>query len=192
MFQALNELRRIASVPESLSDGEICSPKLGILLDSLVEAVENGHKVVVFFNYIAGIELVSEKLDEAGIDFSCMTGSTRDRKSIVERFQNDPRCMVLLMTLKTGGVGLNLTAADTVFIFEPWWNKAAEEQAVNRLHRFGQKANVLSYSIITRNTIEEKIQILQQQKTELFNGLISNDSSSVKQLTEEDINFILA
>lgn len=191
MFQALNELRRISSVPESLSDGNIKSPKLNILLDSLYDAVENGHKVVVFFNYIAGIELVGDRLNEYGIDFTCMTGSTHDRKGVVERFQNDPKCKVLLMTLKTGGVGLNLTSADTVFIFEPWWNKAAEEQAINRLHRFGQKSNVLSYSIITRGSIEEKICLLQQQKAELFEGLIGSDSSSSKQLSEEDINFIL-
>ena len=87
---------------------------------------------------------------------------------------------------------MNLTAADTVFIFEPWWNKAAEEQAINRLHRFGQKAKVLCYSLITQNTIEEKIRLLQQQKAELFAGLIGNDASSTKQLTEEDIQFILS
>ncbi|MBQ8520082.1 MAG: DEAD/DEAH box helicase, partial [Bacteroides sp.] len=192
MFQALNELRRIASVPESMSNGDITSPKMNTLIDMLTDAVSNGHKVVVFFNYIAGIELVSEKLDEAGIDFACMTGSTHDRKGVVERFQNDPKCKILLMTLKTGGVGLNLTAADTVFIFEPWWNKAAEEEAINRLHRFGQKAKVLCYSLITQNTIEEKIRLLQQQKAELFAGLIGNDASSTKQLTEEDIQFILS
>ena len=191
MFQALNELRRIASIPESLSDGHIKSPKLDLLTDTLLEAVANGHKVVVFFNFIAGIEELSERLDANGVDYACMTGSTRDRKSIVERFQNDPQCRVMLMTLKTGGVGLNLTAADTVFIFEPWWNKAAEEQAINRLHRFGQKAKVLSYSLITQQTIEEKIQLLQQQKAELFEGLIGADSSSSKHLSEDDINFIL-
>jgi len=191
MFQALNELRRIASIPESLSDNRIKSPKLDLLTDTLLEAVANGHKVVVFFNFIAGIEQLSERLDQNGIDYACMTGSTRDRRSIVERFQNDPQCRVMLMTLKTGGVGLNLTAADTVFIFEPWWNKAAEEQAINRLHRFGQKAKVLSYSLITQQTIEQKIQLLQQQKAELFEGLIGADSSSSKQLSEEDINFIL-
>ena len=107
------------------------------------------------------------------------------------RFQNNRQCKVLLMTLKTGGVGLNLTAADTVYIFEPWWNKAAEEQTINRLHRFGQKANVLCYSLITQGTIEEKIQLLQQQKADLFKGLIGADASSTKQLSEEDIQFIL-
>ena len=192
MFQALNELRRIASVPESMTDGQIVSPKISTLVEMITDAVWNGHKVVIFFNYIAGIELVSEKLNEAGIDFACMTGSTNDRKGVVERFQNNPQCKVLLMTLKTGGVGLNLTAADTVFIFEPWWNKAAEEQAINRLHRFGQKAKVLCYSLITQNSIEEKICLLQQQKAELFAGLIGNDASSTKLLTEEDIQFILS
>lgn len=191
MFQALNELRRLASVPESLTDNRIESPKIPVLIETLSDAVFNGHKVVVFFNYIAGIELVGEKLEEAGIDYTCMTGSTNDRQGVVNRFQNDAKCRVLLMTLKTGGVGLNLTAADTVFIFEPWWNKAAEEQAINRLHRFGQTAKVLSYSIITKGTIEEKINLLQQQKAELFAGLIGNDSSSTKHLSEEDIKFIL-
>ncbi len=191
MFQALSELRRIASVPESLSDGMIASPKLEQLMNAVEDAVENGHKVVVFFNFIAGLELAGERLEQSGIDFCSMTGSTRDRRSIVERFQTEPECRVMLMTLKTGGVGLNLTAADTVFIFEPWWNKAAEQQAINRLHRFGQKANVLSYSLITKSTIEEKIQLLQQQKADLFNGLISADASSSKQLSEEDIKYIL-
>ena len=191
MFQALSELRRVASIPESLTDGRIHSPKLEALTETLLDAVANGHKTVVFFNFIAGIELLSETLDENGIDYVCMTGSTHDRKSVVERFQNDPQCRVMLMTLKTGGVGLNLTAADTVFIFEPWWNKAAEEQAINRLHRFGQKAKVLCFSLITQGTIEEKIQQLQQQKADLFEGLIGSDTASTKHLSEEDINFIL-
>ena len=191
MFQALNELRRLASVPESLTDNRVSSPKIPVLMESLIDAVSNGHKVVVFFNYVAGIELVGEQLELAGIDFVTMTGSTHDRQSVVERFQNDQRCKVMLMTLKTGGVGLNLTAADTVFIFEPWWNKAAEEQAINRLHRIGQKCNVLSFSIITKNTIEEKICQLQQQKAELLAGLIGSDEGSTKNLTEEDIKFIL-
>ena len=191
MFQALSELRRVASIPESLTDGRIHSPKLEALTETLLDAVANGHKTVVFFNFIAGIELLSETLDENGIDYVCMTGSTHDRKSVVERFQNDPQCRVMLMTLKTGGVGLNLTAADTVFIFEPWWNKAAEEQAINRLHRFGQKAKVLCFSLITQGTIEEKIQQLQQQKADLFEGLIGSDTASAKHLSEEDINFIL-
>lgn len=194
MFQALSELRRIASVPESLSDGLIDSPKIDELLESLRSAIENGHKAVVFFNFLAGIELVSERLEKMGIEFDTMTGSTTtaQRKKIVARFQTSPECKVLLMTLKVGGVGLNLTAADTVYIMEPWWNKAAEEQAINRLHRIGQKATVNTFTVITVGTIEEKIIQLQEQKAELFDRLISSDTASSKQLSEEDIDFILS
>ena len=191
MFQALSELRRIASVPESLSDGSIASPKIPLLTEQVEEVVAAGHKVVIFFNFIAGIELVGERLTEMGIDYTTMTGSTRDRRAVVERFQNDSDCRALLMTLKTGGVGLNLTVADTVYIFEPWWNKAAEEQAINRLHRIGQKAKVMSYALITRDTIEEKIRLLQQQKKDLADSLITGDSAMTKRLTEEDIKYIL-
>ena len=190
MFQALSELRRIASVPESLSDGAIASPKIPLLCEQVEEAVAGGHKVVIFFNFIAGIELVGERLTELGIDYATMTGSTHDRRAVIERFQNDIGCRALLMTLKTGGVGLNLTVADTVYIFEPWWNKAAEEQAINRLHRIGQKAKVMSYALITRDTIEEKIRQLQQQKQDLADSLITGDASITKRLTEEDIQFI--
>ncbi|MBR1485486.1 MAG: DEAD/DEAH box helicase [Prevotella sp.] len=191
MFQALSELRRISSVPESLTDGTVSSPKIPLLCESIEEAVAGGHKVVVFFNFIAGIELVGERLTEMGIDYATMTGSTHDRRAIIERFQQDAGCRALLMTLKTGGVGLNLTVADTVYIFEPWWNKAAEEQAINRLHRIGQKAKVMSYALITRDTIEEKIRQLQQQKKDLADSLITGDQSMTKQLTEDDIRFIL-
>lgn len=191
MLQALTELRRIASVPESMTDGDIKSPKLEVLLESLEEAVASGHKCVVFFNYVAGLELAAEYLTETGIGFETMTGATTDRRRVVERFDRDPSCMVLLMTLKTGGVGLNLTVADTVYIFEPWWNKAAEEQAINRLHRFGQQSKVLSYSLIARGTIEEKILELQAKKTALYEALISTDGSSLKHLSAEDIDFLL-
>ena len=134
------------------------------------------------------------RLEQMGIGYETMTGSTSAaaRKKIVGRFQSDPDCKVLLMTLKVGGVGLNLTAADTVYIFEPWWNKAAEEQAVNRLHRIGQKSTVTALSLITVGTIEEKILQLQEQKSELFNELISADTATSKHLSETDIEFILS
>lgn len=191
ILQALNELRRIASVPESLSDGKVRSSKIPVIAEAVLEAVENGHKVVVFFNFIAGIELLGEELAKEHVGYVVMTGATSDRESVIDRFQNDPECSVLLMTLKTGGVGLNLTAADTVFIAEPWWNSSAQEQAIGRLHRIGQKSVVHSFSVITAGSIEEKILQLQQQKTALVEALISSDSSTSKVLTEEDIDFIL-
>ena len=191
LLQALTELRRIASIPESLSDGAVASSKLPVLSEAVLEALENGHKCVVFFNFIAGIELLGQALAEAGLDYEVMTGATRDRASVVGRFQDDPRCKVLLMTLKTGGVGLNLTAADTVFVAEPWWNKAAEEQAIGRLHRIGQKSSVHAFSIVTKDTIEEKIRQLQEQKASLIEELIRSEGAGGKSLSEDDINFIL-
>ncbi|MCM1319544.1 MAG: SNF2-related protein [Muribaculaceae bacterium] len=191
ILQALGELRQIASVPETKSDGRISSPKIEILVEYLQNAVHNGHKVLAFFNFLAGIELTSEHLDKAGIGYETMTGATRDRQRVVERFQNDPSCQVMLMTVKTGGVGLNLTAADTVFIVEPWWNKAAEEQAINRLHRIGQKNSVSCYYLITADTIEQKIRLLQEKKSALVDAVISSDTGG-KTLTDEDIEYLLS
>ncbi len=191
VFQALNELRQIASVPESKTDGAIASPKIEVLSEQITDAIANGHKALVFVNYLAAIELIGEELEKQGIDFVSMSGSTRDRQSLVDRFQNDPDCKVFLMTLKTGGTGLNLTAADIVFIFDPWWNKAAENQAIDRSHRMGQTRKVLSYKMIAEGTIEEKILLLQEKKSELFNNIISSDAASVKSLSAADIKFIL-
>lgn len=191
LLQALTELRQIASVPEEKSDGAIASPKIEMLMEYLTSAVKNGHKVVVFFNFLAGIELTAERLEQENIGYEIITGATRDRKSAVDRFQNDDDCRVMLMTVKTGGVGLNLVAADTVFIMEPWWNKAAEEQAINRLHRIGQKNSVNCYYMITADSIEEKIRLLQQQKTDLVDSIISSDSSGAKNLSPDDISFLL-
>lgn len=192
MLQALTELRRIVSVPESLTDGRIKSSKIPLLIEQIGDLVSNNHKTVVFFNFIAGIEIVGEELERLGIGYTTMTGATNSRQQVIDRFVNNPDCKVMLMTLKTGGVGLNLTVADTVIIFEPWWNRAAELQAINRLHRIGQTAKVMSYSMITHNTIEEKIRELQEKKSLLVDEIISSDSGAFKHLTEEDINFILS
>ncbi|MEL7020530.1 MAG: SNF2-related protein, partial [Bacteroidota bacterium] len=192
VFQALNELRQIASVPESLTDGRVTSTKRELLQEQLMDAFANNHKVLIFVNYLAAVELVSKQLDEAGIDFVSMTGATRNRQALVERFQNDPNCRAFVMTLKTGGTGLNLTAADTIFIFDPWWNVAAENQAIDRAYRIGQRNKVLAYKLITEGTIEEKIMQLQQLKKELFDNVISSDGAGMKSLSEEDIDFIFS
>ncbi|MES2731302.1 MAG: SNF2-related protein [Bacteroidota bacterium] len=191
ILQALTELRQIASVPESKSDNRIVSAKREALMDNILDATANGHKVLVFSNFLNSIELIGEDLNQAGIDFVEMTGSTRNRKELVDRFQQDPQCRVFLMTLKTGGSGLNLTAADVVFIFDPWWNAAAEMQAIDRAHRIGQDKTVFSYRLITKGTIEEKILQLQQQKRELFENVIASDGASIKSLSENDIEFML-
>jgi SNF2 family DNA or RNA helicase len=191
ILQSLSELRQIASIPESKSDNNIISPKREILMESIVDATANNHKVLVFANYLHALDCISQELNTNGIDYLLMTGATRDRKSLVEKFQNDDTCKVFLMTLKTGGIGLNLTAADYIFIFDPWWNIAAENQAIDRSHRIGQDKKVFSYKLITRGTIEEKILELQHIKKELFDNLISSDGASIKSLDEKDVEFIL-
>ncbi len=192
IFQALSELRQIASTPEQYSDGKILSPKRELLEEQLMDTIANGHKALIFVNFLAAIELISEQLQNMGVDFVSMTGATRDRQSLVNRFQTDPNCRVFLMTLKTGGTGLNLTAADTIFIFDPWWNVAAENQAIDRAHRIGQTNKVLAYKMISKGSIEEKILKLQQLKKELFDNVISSDGASLKSMSEEDIDFILS
>jgi SNF2 family DNA or RNA helicase len=191
ILQALTELRQIASIPEAKSEEAIQSPKREALRDQLLDAIANGHKALVFANFLAALDGVAEDLEERGIDYLLMTGATRDRQKLVNQFQNEDAYRVFLMTLKTGGLGLNLTAADYVFIFDPWWNKAAENQAMDRTHRIGQDKTVFSYKLITQGTIEEKILKLQELKSELFESLIVSDGASIKSLDEQDVEFIL-
>ena len=190
IFQALNELRQIATIPEVKTNKTIISSKRELLVQSVKEAVSNGHKVLVFANFLNAVELISENLDEADIKHLIITGATKKRKELVEKFQNEKKYKVFLLTLKTGGTGLNLTAADHIFIFDPWWNVAAENQAIDRAHRIGQDKTVFSYKLITKDTIEEKILKLQEHKKKLFDALISSDGASIKSLSEKDIDFI--
>ena len=190
ILQALNELRQITSCPE-MKNPRVISSKREILLHNILEAVENRHKVLVFTNYISSIKSICGDLDKYKIKHISMSGGTKDRQELVEKFQNDKKCKVFVMTLKTGGVGLNLTAADTIFIYDPWWNKTVENQAIDRAYRFGQDRTVFSYKLILKDTIEEKILKLQEKKSELLDNLITEDNTSTKLLTEKDIEFIL-
>lgn len=190
ILQALNELRQITSCPEAKSVG-VTSSKREVLINNILDAVENGHKVLVFTNYINSIKNICEDLDKYGIKYLSMSGSTKDRQLLVDKFQKDSKYKVFVMTLKTGGVGLNLTAADTIFIYDPWWNKTVENQAIDRAYRLGQDRTVFSYKLILKDTIEEKILQLQESKIKLLDNLISEDSSTLKTLSEKDIEFIL-
>lgn len=191
ILQALGELRQIASVPEAKSGGAVISPKREILMQHIRDLAESGHKILVFANYLDALEGIATDLSASGIDYLQMTGATGDRQKLVERFQGEAHLKVFLMTLKTGGVGLNLTAADYVFLYDPWWNRAAENQAVDRTHRIGQEKKVFSYRLITKGTIEERILQLQEKKSALFENLIASDGASIKSMTEEDVRFIL-
>lgn len=191
IIQALSELRQIASIPEFRSEGQIVSPKREVLMERITDLVANNHKVLVFANFLNAIDNIAEDLESLSIDYLVMTGATRERKALVDKFQNDDTYKVFLLTLKTGGLGLNLTAADYIFIYDPWWNKAAENQAIDRTHRIGQEKTVFSYKIITRGTLEEKMLELQKIKSELFESLITHDGASIKALDENDVEFIL-
>lgn len=190
ILQAINELRQITSCPE-MNDANVISSKREILIDNIEEATENGHKVLVFTNYLSSIENIAKDLDEKNIKYLTMSGATKNRQELVDLFQNDESYKVFIMTLKTGGVGLNLTASDTIFIYDPWWNKTVENQAIDRAYRLGQDKTVFSYKLILRNTIEEKILKLQDSKIKLLDSLITEDSASLKKLSEKDIDFIL-
>ena len=190
VLQAINELRRIVSSPE-IDDRKIISSKKEVLMENIIEAIENGHKVLVFVNYLSSIERICESLKENKIKFLKMTGQTKDRQSLVDKFQNDSRYKAFVMTLKTGGVGLNLVSADTIFIYDPWWNKTVENQAIDRAYRLGQDKTVFAYKMIMKNTIEEKILKLQEMKNKLLDDLISEDNLYTKNLSRTDIEFIL-
>ena len=190
VLQAINELRHIVSSPE-LESKKIISSKKEVLIENVIEAIENNHKVLVFVNYLSSIESICDSLKENKIKYLKMTGQTKDRQNLVDKFQNDSRYKVFVMTLKTGGVGLNLVSADTIFIYDPWWNTTVESQAIDRAYRLGQDKTVFAYKMIMRNTIEEKILKLQEIKNKLLDDLISEDNLSTKNLSKSDIEFIL-
>ncbi|MEA2111413.1 MAG: DEAD/DEAH box helicase [Campylobacterota bacterium] len=191
ILQAFNDLRQIASAPELKSEDEINSSKIDALFEMLEDIISNNHKVLLFANYLGSLDLISDRANEMGIEHLHMTGSTRNRQELVDRFQNDKSIKLFLMTLKVGGVGLNLTEADYVFIFDPWWNKSAENQAIDRAHRMGQKNRVFAYKMITKDTIEEKILELQGQKQDMTDMIISGDEGGLKQLSASDLDYIL-
>jgi len=191
ILQAFNDLRQIASAPELKSENTIMSSKIEALFEMLEDIILNNHKVLIFANFLGSLDLISQKANELGYEHLLMTGSTRNRQELVDKFQNDKDIKLFLMTLKVGGVGLNLTEADYVFIFDPWWNKSAENQAVDRTHRMGQKNTVFSYKMITKGTIEEKILELQSQKQDMTDMIISGEDGGLKQLSSSDLDYIL-
>ena len=138
------------------------------------------------------LAIVRQHLDKKGITYEYLDGQTRDRKERVEHFQSDDKCGVFLISLKAGGLGLNLTAADYVFILDPWWNPAVETQAIDRAHRVGQTRQVFAYRLICRNTVEEKIAELQQQKRELADAILEQNNSLLQNLTTDDLKLLLS
>ncbi len=193
LLQGLTRLRQIANHPKMVDEtykGD--SGKMEDITFMLTNAISKGHKILVFSQFVKHLSIISEYLKSQRIDFAYLDGSTKDRAGQVERFQNDDKLKLFLISLKAGGVGLNLTKADYVFILDPWWNPAIEAQAIDRAHRIGQENRVFTYKFITKNTVEEKILLLQNAKLKLATNLISVEESFVKSLTEDDIQAILS
>ena len=151
-----------------------------------------GHKALVFSQFTSFLAIVRTELDGAGIPYEYLDGRTRDRAARVERFQTDPDCLLFLVSLKAGGLGLNLTAAEYVFLLDPWWNPAVEAQAIDRTHRIGQTRPVFAYRLIARDTVEEKVLELQETKRALADSIISADESLIRTLTREDLELLLS
>ncbi|HMY20876.1 MAG TPA: DEAD/DEAH box helicase, partial [Polyangium sp.] len=181
---------RLLGLPKEFADDD--SGKLVALRELISEAVEGGHKVLVFSQFVMMLKLIEKAMKEDGVPYEYLDGSTKDRAERVERFQTDPTVPVFLISLKAGGTGLNLTAADTVIHFDPWWNPAVEQQATDRAHRIGQTKVVTAYRLVAAGTIEEKILQLKAKKRELVASVLSEDQGGVKKLTKSDLEELFA
>jgi non-specific serine/threonine protein kinase len=196
ILQGLMKLRQICDSPAILNETEKFENH-SIKLDELTrEITENmgHHKALIFSQFLGMLALIRENLEEQGIKYEYFDGSTSapDREKAIQSFQNDDEVRVFLISLKAGGVGLNLTAADYVYIVDPWWNPAVEQQAIDRTHRIGQTKNIFAYRMICKDTIEDKIMQLQERKRQLAKELIADDATFVKALSREDVEYLFS
>jgi SNF2 family DNA or RNA helicase len=196
ILQGLMKLRQICDSPAILKEDEKY-PNTSVKLDEIGrEITENisNHKALIFSQFLGMLALIKEKMKELEVDYEYFDGSTSapDREKAIQRFQNDENCRVFLISLKAGGVGLNLTAADYVYIVDPWWNPAVEQQAIDRTHRIGQTKNIFAYRMICKDTVEDKILKLQEKKKALAKDLITDDEGFVKSLTKADVEYLFS
>jgi SNF2 family DNA or RNA helicase len=195
ILAALTKMRQICDHPmlvsSDINDDLKYSGKLELLSELISDAVGSGHKLLVFSQFVGMLHLLRKMMKKDKITYEYMDGSTRNRQKIIENFNNNSKVRVFLISLKTGGYGLNLTAADMVIITDPWWNPMGENQAIDRAHRIGQTKKVMVYKTITRGTIEEKILLLQKQKREMFNSLIEGGQDIIKNMTSEQLRELL-
>jgi len=189
-IEALSKLRQICNSP-SLIKGEVLTSS-SVKLDYIDEILDEdvpGHKVLLFSFYTSMLQLVGKRIAERGIDYAYLDGKLNqlDRQKAVERFQNEDDCRIFLISLKAGGTGLNLTAADYVYILDPWWNPAAEAQAIDRCYRIGQDKHVMAYKIVCKDTVEERILEMQASKKSVADGLILDEANLMKSLSKDDL-----
>ena len=194
VLEALLRLRQAACHPGLIDKtrGAESSAKLDVLLPQIAEVIEEGHKALVFSQFTGLLSIVRKRLDADKIPYEYLDGKTRDRAARVEKFQTDPNCKLFLISLKAGGVGLNLTAAEYVFLLDPWWNPAVEAQAIDRSHRIGQTKPVFAYRLIARGTVEEKVLALQESKRALADAILGGDGSLITELKREDLELLLS
>lgn len=193
LLRGLTQLRQIANHPrmaDASYNGD--SGKLEDVIHMVQETASEGHKVLIFSQFVRHLAIVQEYLDKEKIKYAYLDGTTKDRQAQVKAFQENDKVKIFLISLKAGGVGLNLTKAEYVFLLDPWWNPAVEAQAIDRAHRIGQENKVIIYKFITRETVEEKIMALQEKKLALAGELISTEESFMKSLSKEDIEALLA
>ena len=192
LLQGLTRLRQIANHPKLVDPDYVGdSGKLEDVTHMLNNAISKGHKILVFSQFVKHLSLLKTYLLNNHIPFSYLDGATKDRQQQVEKFQTQDHVRVFLISLKAGGLGLNLTKADYVFLLDPWWNPAIEAQATDRAHRIGQENKVFTYKFITKSTVEEKILALQKNKIKLAQNLITVDEGFVKTLSKDDIESLL-
>ena len=193
ILEALLRLRQAACHPGLIDAGRRLesSAKVDLLLTRLSEVVEEGHKALVFSQFTTLLGIVRERLEAVGIEFAYLDGRTRKRHEKVKQFQESADCKVFLISLKAGGLGLNLTAAEYVFLLDPWWNPASENQAIDRAHRIGQTRKVVAYRLITKNTVEEKVLELQEEKRELAASILGGREGVLRNLAREDLELLL-
>jgi SNF2 family DNA or RNA helicase len=192
LLQALTRLRQICchpglTKPEAMGEE---SAKLTAALELIEQLHEEGHKVLFFSQFVSMLKIVRTKLEEMKLPFHWLTGTSENRSEIVRKFQEDDQASVFLISLKAGGAGLNLTAASYVILYDPWWNPAVENQAIDRAHRIGQTQPVIAYRLISRGSIEEKILTLQQKK-KMLAGDVLGEASFAQNLERDDFEFLL-
>ena len=188
VLKGLTRLRQVCDSPLLLQDEKLFSDRSS-KIEILLEQIENNapsHKILVFSQFVSMLELIRKELDERNIGYCFLSGSTKNREEVVNRFQHDKNIRVFLVSLKAGGTGLNLTEADYVYIVDPWWNPAVENQAIDRSYRIGQKKNVVAVRLICPDTLEEKILKLQESKRSLSDQLIRTDQSFFQSMKKED------
>lgn len=196
ILTALMKLRRIcdhpALVDPRLPRTEDLSGKMGLALELVRQAVEGGHKVLLFSQFTGMLDLLRTALDEMGIGHATIEGKTRDREAEIKKFSKDPNTPIFLLSLRAGGTGLTLVEADTVILFDPWWNPMVEAQAMDRAHRIGQTKSVNVYKLVTKGSVEEKVMELQVRKKQLFDALIQESETDLSALTWEDVQGLLS